>query len=384
MAELKRAHLVAARLRTPSVRELTFGMLEPAALPRRAGQYVLLHAIGPDGAVVKRAYSIASAPLDPSRFRLCVKRISGGPASTYLHTLPEGAEVRFTGPWGKFVVEDEAEELTLVATGTGISAVGALLEEELASARSRPVRLLWGLRHEGDVFAVENLEAMAAAHPRFRFTLALSRPSDGWTGFRGRVTDLLSRDGEPRGLFYLSGNGAMIAEAQEGLRASGLPEAAVRKEVFFTPGQIRVPLGERQKRQANRARPGAVVVGLGLHAGVAAEEIVAAVEAALGACGLRMTDVRNLATSAARSDEAGLQAVTRETGLPVEFYLPPELERDQSCGATPSLCEVVARLSAGTAELLLPKRKAGSVTVAIAAVGSGVAVGRSTRAAWTD
>jgi len=384
MSEVRRARVVVARLRTPSVREVTFRMLEPTTLPRRAGQYILLHAEGPVGAVVKRAYSIASAPHDPNRFRLCVKRIPGGPASTYIHTLAEGAEVRFTGPWGKFVVEDEVQELALVATGTGISAVGALLEAELSSGRVRPVRLLWGLRSETDVFGLDELEAMAAANPRFRFTLALSQPSGGWTGFRGRVTALLSRDGEPRGAFYLSGNGAMIAEVEEILRAAGSPEAAIRKEVFFAPGQIRVPLSERQKRQANRGRSGAVVVGLGLHAGVGPDAILATVEAALASCGIRLADVRNFATNAARSDEPGLHALTRKTGVPIEFYLPPELERDQSCGAAPSLCEVVARLSAGTAELLLPKQKTELVTVAIAPVAAPAAVGGSTRAASLD
>lgn len=384
MAELRRARVAAARIRTPSVREVTFRMIEPAGLPRRAGQYILLHAEGPDGAVVKRAYSIASAPDDPSRFRLCVKHIPGGPASTYIHSLTVGAEVRFSGPWGKFVVDDQVQELTLVATGTGISAVGALLEDELASGRVRPVTLLWGLRDETDVFGLEELEGMAAAHPRFRFTLALSRPTDGWTGFRGRVTDVLIHRREHRRLFYLSGNGAMIVEAEEILRTGGLPEAAIRKEVFFTPGQIRVPLSERQKRQANRQRTGTVVVGLGLHVGVGADEILAAIEAALASCNLRLPDVRNFATNAARSDEPGLHALPRETGIPVEFYLPPELERNQSCGAVPSLCEAAARLSAATTELLLPKQKTGLVTVAIAAVTSRVAIGGSTRAAPAD
>ncbi len=383
MAELKKACVVASCMRTPSVREVTFQMREPTTPPRRAGQYILLHAHGPDGAVVKRAYSIASAPHDPTRFRLCVQHIPGGPASTYIHSLVEGSEIRFSGPWGKFVVDDEVQELNLVATGTGISAVGALLEDELARGRARPVTLRWGLRNEADVFRLHELEAMAAAHPCFRFTLALSRPTEGWSGFRGRVTDLLFRDGEPRGLYYLSGNGAMIAEAEEMLRSVGLSEGSIRKEVFFTPGQIRVPLSERQKRQANRRRPGTVVVGLGLHAGAGAEEILAAVETTLISCNLRLGDVRNFATNAARSDEPSLHALTGDTGVPVEFYLPPELERDQSCGAIPSLCEVVARLSAGSTELLLPKRKTGSVTVAIAAVASPLPVGGSAHAART-
>ncbi len=374
MSEVRRARVVATRLRTPSVREVTFCMLEPTTLPRRAGQYILLHADGPGRAVVKRAYSVASAPHDPNRFRLCVKHIPGGPASTYIHTLAEGAEVRFTGPWGKFVVEDEVQELNLVATGTGISAVGALLEDELASGRARPVRLIWGLRSEVDVFGLDELEAMVAVHARFRFTMALSQPVGGWTGFRGRVTDLLFCDGKPQGLVYLSGNGAMIAEAEEMLRTAGCPEAAIRKEVFFTPGQIRVPLSERQKRQADRGRAGTVVVGLGLHAGAGADAILAAVEAALASCGIRLADVRNFATNAARSDEPGLHALTRKTGVPVEFYLPPELERDQSCGAVPSLCEVVARFSAGTTELLLAKQKTELVTVAIAPVPSSAAI----------
>jgi hypothetical protein len=51
----------------------------------------------------------------------------------------------------------------------------------------------------------------------------------------------------------------------------------------------------------------------------------------------------------------------------VEFYLPAELE---ASGPGASVCETLARLSAGTTALLLPKHKTPTVTVAVAAVGA--------------
>jgi cobalt-precorrin 5A hydrolase/precorrin-3B C17-methyltransferase len=162
----------------------------------------------------------------------------------------------------------------------------------------------------------------------------------------------------------------MIADAEELLAAAGVPPASVRKEVFFTPGQIRVPVRERQARASNRARAGDAVVGVALHAGVTAEEVTAAIEEALARAKLDTTHVRNLAVPAKASDEMGLLEAAAALGLPVEFYLPGELEAGSAATGSTSSCETLALVSAGGTRLILPKHKTPVVTVAIAAVAS--------------
>lgn len=367
MSTPRRAVVVAGEIVAPGVRRVRLRVLDAERLGHRAGQYVLLHAQGGDGTVVKRAYSIASSPADGPHFELCVRLIRGQPASGYVHAVTSGTEVSFTGPWGKFVVDDAESDLVLVATGTAISCTGAIVEDELAQARSRSVRLLWGLRHPEDVHALARLDALARAHPRFSYLCTLSQPDWAWSGGRGRVTDALRADVRPEALYYLAGNGAMIAEAEEFLQGQGVSAASILKEAFFTPGQVRVPLRERQVRAANLARPGRAVVGVALHAGATGCAVVKTIEEALALGGLPATDVRNLAAAAKASDEPGLVEAAATLDLPVEFYLPAEL---QTAGLPAGGCEALARISAGGSTLILPKHKTAAVTVAIAAVGS--------------
>ncbi len=368
MSTPRRAAVLGGEPRAPGVRRVRLRVLDAERVGHRAGQYILLHSPAPDGAVVKRAYSIASPPREDPVFELCVRLIPERPASGFVHAVAPGAEVSFTGPWGKFVVDDTTHDLVLVATGTAISCTGAILEDELVKPRSRSVRLLWGLRQESDVHGLERLEELAQTHPRFSYQIMLSRPGPGWRGARGRVTDALRAEAQPGALYYLAGNGAMIADAEDILAGAGVPATSGRKEVFFTPGQVRVPLRERQARAANRARPGRAVVGVALHAGAPALDVLKTIEEALAIAGLQSSDVRNVAAAAKASDEPGFIEAAATLGLPVEFYLPAELE---VAGPSASACETLARVSAAGALLILPKLKTPTVTVAIAAVAGG-------------
>ncbi|MGH7319090.1 MAG: cobalamin biosynthesis protein [Candidatus Rokuibacteriota bacterium] len=368
MSTPRRAVVLGGELVAPGVRRVHLRVLDAAALGHRAGQYVLLHARDGDGAIVKRAYSIATPPSVGPSFELCVRRIPTRSASEFVHALERGTEVPFTGPWGKFVVDDDEYDLTLVATGTGISCVGGIVEDELRHPRARRVRLLWGLRHESDVHGRPRLEALAAEHPRFSYAIVLSQAGPNWSGARGYVTALLEQEARPEGTYLLAGNGAMIARAEEILTAAGVPAAAILKEVFFTPGQVRVSLAERQARMANRARPGSVVVGLALHSGARAEEIRLAIVTALAQGALPLATVRNLAAPAKASDEPGLRAAAETLGVPIEFYLPAEVDQETLAAGTKSTCEALAYLSAGGRTGLVPKYKTAAVTVAVGAV----------------
>jgi ferredoxin-NADP reductase len=362
--------VVDAALVAPGVQRVRLQMSDGETLGHRAGQYVLLHARAADGSVVKRAYSIASAPAEDPGFEFCVRLVPDHPASTFVHTLATGDEVSFSGPWGKFVVDDDARDLTLVATGTAISCTGAILRDELACPRPRRVRLFWGLRSEQDVHGRERLDELAQAYPRFSYVIPLSRPIDVTTRPE-RVTDLLRESVSAEALYYLAGNGAMIADAEAILDAGGVSATSIRKEVFFTPGQVRVSLRERQARAANRERLGRAVIGLAIHGGTSSVEVTGAIEEALALAKLSASDVRNLAAAAKASDEPGLAGAAEKLGLSVEFYLAAEVEAASTARGFTSACEALASVSAGTSRLILPKHKTPAVTVAIAVVAGG-------------
>jgi ferredoxin-NADP reductase len=231
------ASLADRRIIAPGVADLVFAMRSPERLDFQAGQFVSI-AVGKDarGIVLRRSYSIASPSAEGERLRIIVRVIPEGTASGYLMALPLGGEVHMTGPHGFFILDAQhAGDVVFGATGTGVAAVMPMLPE--LGRRPPPGRryLYWGVRHEEDLFARDEVESLCREADTV-LRLFLTAPPPGWTGGRGRITraivDSLPDLESPT--FYLVGNGAMIAELKEELVARGINrKRQVRTEAFF-------------------------------------------------------------------------------------------------------------------------------------------------------
>ena len=240
------AELSARVVIAPGIAELAFRMRSPARLAFRAGQFVSLAVPSPSGdageVIPRRSYSIASQSDAGDVLRFIIRVIPEGKASDYLMALPLGTTVTMTGPHGCFVLDPvHAGDVVFAATGTGIAAVMPMLGElagELAArppAERRRVVIYWGLRQETDLFARDEIEALAAAAGA-ELAIHLTAPGPNWTGGRGRITaallDRLPRLATPT--FYLVGNGAMITELKRELVSRGVNrKTQIRTEAFF-------------------------------------------------------------------------------------------------------------------------------------------------------
>jgi cobalt-precorrin 5A hydrolase/precorrin-3B C17-methyltransferase len=122
-------------------------------------------------------------------------------------------------------------------------------------------------------------------------------------------------------------------------------------------------------------RPPSLVVGLGASRGVPAGEIGALIDQALAAAALSPRSVRAAATADLKADEEGLLAAVRERGWPLVTFpaaalatvpVPHPSETVRAAVGTPSVAEAAALLSAGSGNLIIPKRTSAHATVAIA------------------
>lgn len=123
-------------------------------------------------------------------------------------------------------------------------------------------------------------------------------------------------------------------------------------------------------------RPRTLVLGIGCIRGASEAEIADLTERTLAAHDLSPLSLRAVATLDRKADEPGLLAFARARDLPLHSY--PAAELDGVTGiASPSeivraavgiasVCEAAALRCAGTAQLLVPKHKSASVTVAVA------------------
>lgn len=157
------------------------------------GQFVSLIGTDPSGKDQMRAYSVASAP-DRNRFDLCLNRVDGGFFSNKLCDLEPGGEIQFHGPYGMFTLRSPMTESILIATGTGIAPIRGFVQylfQESGGDRSggRDIWLVYGTRHETELYYRDYFEAVAARHANFHYLPTLSRAREDWAGLRGYVQE---------------------------------------------------------------------------------------------------------------------------------------------------------------------------------------------------
>ena len=220
---------------THDVREIAIRLRDPAAIVFKAGQFVSFE-IQQEGKKfpLTRPYSIASPPSRSDTLDLLLNLVPGGPGSGYLFSLTAGDVTQFKGPAGAFYLHDDHERDHLfVATGTGIAPFRSMLFTLFERGCTSAVTLIWGVRHQRDLYYQDELQALASAHANFRFIMTLSRPDDGWTGERGRVTRLVEeRINSVENLaVYLCGSSGMLKDVSDAVRKKGL--CPIYREKFY-------------------------------------------------------------------------------------------------------------------------------------------------------
>lgn len=185
---------------THDIKEVLFRLDNPDSIEFLAGQYVQI-VVPPYGTFkesVQRAYSMSSRPGDTGHVELLIRLVPGGIATTWVHQfLKENDKVELVGPFGDFHVRDTPATMVCVAGGSGMAPFKSMLYhmQETGAFPDKDIWYFFGARTGRDMFYVRELQALAAAMPRFHFVPALSEPSaeDGWTGDTGLITDVLER-----------------------------------------------------------------------------------------------------------------------------------------------------------------------------------------------
>jgi ferredoxin-NADP reductase len=175
------------------------------SFPFTSGQFVSTVATDVHAKQQTRAYSIASAPR-ANRFELCVNRVEGGFFSNHLadlSDLPPGGNVNVHGPHGHFILKEPLTDSIFIATGTGIAPMRGFAQwlfPENGPDRSngKDIWMVYGTRHETELYYHAEFEALAARKPNFHYMATLSRAGDSWTGLRGYVQDHVAKIVEER------------------------------------------------------------------------------------------------------------------------------------------------------------------------------------------
>jgi len=218
----------------------SFSLRVPQWQTHRPGQHVDVRLTAPDGYQAQRSYSIASAPGLGGRVDLTVERIAEGEVSPYFHdVLALGDEVEVRGPIGGYFVWEPVfgGPLLLIAGGSGVVPLMAILRERAAGDVSVAATLVYSSRTLDDVIYREELDLLAAhdAGLRLLHTLTRTQPP-GWTGLARRIDKPMlaeAMDGiGPQPLTYICGPTLLVEAAANGLVELGVDPGRIRTERF--------------------------------------------------------------------------------------------------------------------------------------------------------
>lgn len=162
-----------------------------------AGQYIEL--ILKSGQ--RRSYSLANAPhfsADSKSLSLHIRHMPGGLFTDHVFSeLKEKDMYRIEGPFGSFYLREETDKpIVLLASGTGIAPIKAIIEQLQHIKSQRDVVLYWGGRRPQDLYLNDWLTNQMAAMPSLRYVPVVSDalPEDNWTGRTGWVHHAVMAD----------------------------------------------------------------------------------------------------------------------------------------------------------------------------------------------
>jgi ferredoxin-NADP reductase len=222
---------------TPTVR--TIGLDVPSWPGHRAGQHLDVKLTADDGYSAERSYSIAAAADDP--VAITVERLDDGEVSPYLtEDLNSGDQLEVRGPVGGYFVWETADggPLLLLAGGSGIVPLRAILRQREHTGSDTPVKLLYSARMLSELIYRDELDGH---HDGVEIIYSLTReqPAD-WTGYARRVDGaLLAETAWPAGktpLAFVCGPTSFVETVAGGLVALGYEPGRVKTERFGGTG----------------------------------------------------------------------------------------------------------------------------------------------------
>jgi ferredoxin-NADP reductase len=226
---------------TPRTRSLVLEV--PGWEGHRAGQHVDVRLTAPDGYRAQRSYSVASAPED-GRLVLTVDRLDDGEVSPYLtDVLVAGDRLELRGPIGGWFVWEAKDggPLLLVAGGSGVVPLMAMIRHRAAVGSEVPARLVYSSRSYEEIIYRDELEGLAAQDDSLEVfhTLTRSRP-EGWEGYDRRIdARMLSEVAWPpkrNPLAFVCGPTPLVEAAGTALVGLGHDPARVKTERFGATG----------------------------------------------------------------------------------------------------------------------------------------------------
>ena len=237
--------VVEIRQETPDVKSLILDV--PDWTTHLAGQRVDVRLTAEDGYQAQRSYSIASPPED-EYLMLTVERVEDGEVSPYLiDELSVGDRLELRGPIGGYFVWDDDDArrdgapIFLVAGGSGIAPLMAMLRHRANAVQKVPTRLLYSSRSFEDIIYREELDRLARSDSSLRVIHVLTgRQPENWNGYSRRIDRAMLAETAfspaEKPLIFVCGPTALVETVAAYLLDLGYEPERVKTERFGPTG----------------------------------------------------------------------------------------------------------------------------------------------------
>ena len=220
----------------------TIALKIPGWPGHRPGQHVDVRLTAADGYSAQRSYSIASAP-DGDQVELTVQRLSDGEVSPYLaQVLAAGDPLELRGPIGGwFVWEPASTPVLLVAGGSGVVPLMAMIRTRAASGTQSPFRLVYSVRGPGDALYAAELAERQRGDDGLQVAYVYTRTAPaGWPVPPGRIgTGVLTAPAwtpDRKPAVFVCGPTGFVEAAADLLVNAGHDPRAIKTERFGPSG----------------------------------------------------------------------------------------------------------------------------------------------------
>jgi ferredoxin-NADP reductase len=230
-------------METPRVRSLLLHL--PSWRGHLPGQHVDIRLTAEDGYQAQRSYSIASPPED-ELVTLTVERVDNGEVSQYLvDDVRVGDQFEVRGPIGGYFVWTTAMggPLCLVAGGSGVAPLMAMLRHRDRRRARAPALLLYSSRILEDVIYRDELDSMSHRDSDLRVVCTLTRKQpEGWTGHRQRIDKKLLVEAcfppKQNPKIFVCGSTPFVEDVSRFFVELGYDSLAIKTERFGPSGRI--------------------------------------------------------------------------------------------------------------------------------------------------
>jgi 3-ketosteroid 9alpha-monooxygenase subunit B len=219
---------------TADARSLVFTVPDGAEIPAERlryapGQFLTLRVPSDRTGSVARCYSLCSSPFTGDPMTVTVKRTADGYASNWLcDNAHAGMKIHVLAPSGTFVPKTLDTDFLLLAAGSGITPMMAILKSALAGGCGKVV-LVYANRDENSVIFGGPLRDLTAKYPDRLTVVHWLETVQGLptaASLAGLAAPYIGRDA------YICGPGPFMAAAEEALKNSGAPADKIHIEVF--------------------------------------------------------------------------------------------------------------------------------------------------------